>query len=114
MAEKGPKQPPLLTPIITSNPQSSPVLHPQGVGVTCQLHSVQVFPAGGEHGDRRLLLGRRLPAAAVPGSLPVDEGPAAVPQPLPAGEAQVPVNYVTQSTPRSRGQSHEVGVCRSW
>lgn len=71
-----------------------------GVGVTRQLRSVQVFPAGGEHGDRRLLLGRRLPAAALPGSLSVDERPSAVPQPLPAGEAQVPVNHITQSSPR--------------
>lgn len=71
-----------------------------GVGVTWQLRSVQVFPAGGEHGDRRLLLGRRLPAAALSGSLSVDERPAAVPQPLPAGEAQVSVNHITQSSPR--------------
>lgn len=104
----GPKQPPLpiLTLIITSHPfillvsHSSPLL---GVGVTRQLRSVQVFPAGGEHGDQRLLLGRCLHAAAVPGSLSVDERPAAVPQPLPAGEAQVSVNYVTQSAP---GQIH--------
>lgn len=71
-----------------------------GVGVTRQLRSLQVFPAGGEHGDRRVLLGRRLPAAALPGSLSVDEGPAAVPQPLPAGEAQVSVNHITQDAPR--------------
>lgn len=58
-----------------------------------------MFPAGGEHGDRRVLHGRRLPAAALPGPLPVDEGPAAVPQPLPAGQAQVSVNRITQSAP---------------
>lgn len=78
----------ILTLIITSNPfiLLFPPLLP-GLSVTWQLRSVQVFPAGGEHGDRRLLLGRRLPAAALPGSLSLDEGPAAVPQPLPAGEA---------------------------
>lgn len=76
-----------------------------GDGVPRQLHAVQVFPAGGEHGDQRLLLGRRLPAAAVPRSLSVDERSAAVSQPLPAGQAQVPVNYITQSAP---GQSHEL------
>lgn len=58
-----------------------------------------MFPAGGEHGDRGVLLGRRLHAAAVSGSLYVDERSAAVPQPLPAGQAQVPVNYITQSAP---------------
>ncbi|MEQ2227201.1 hypothetical protein ILYODFUR_035346 [Ilyodon furcidens] len=57
-----------------------------------------MFPAGGEHGDRSLLLGRSLPAAAPPGSLSVDEEAAAA-QPLPAGQAQVSVNYVTQSAP---------------
>lgn len=71
-----------------------------GLGVPWQLRSVQVFSPGGEHSDQRLLLVRRLPAAALPGSLSVDEGPAAVPQPLPAGEAQVSVNHVTQRTPR--------------
>lgn len=69
-----------------------------------------MLPAGGEHGDRRVLLGRRLPAAAVPGPLPVDEGPAAVPQPLPAGEAQVPVNYVTQMAPRP-GRTEPLSGC---
>lgn len=81
-------------------PSTSCPLRPAGISVTGQLRSVQVFPAGGEHGDRCVLLGRRLPAAAVPGPLPVDERPAAVLQPLPAGEAQVSVNYVTQSAPR--------------
>lgn len=71
-----------------------------GVGVARQLCSVQVFPARGEHGDQRVLLGRYLPAAAAPGSLPVGEGPAAVPQPLPAGEAQVTLTYLTESAPR--------------
>jgi len=80
------------------------ILPPPGLGVPRQLRPVQVLPAGGEHGDRRLLLGRRRHAAAVPGSLSVDERPAAVSQPLPAGEAQVSVNYDTQSAP---GQSHE-------
>lgn len=89
----------MLRLIITPNPVI--LLPPRpGVGVPRQLLSVQVFPAGGEHGDRRVLLGRRLPAAAVHGSLYVDERPAAVPQPLPAGEAQVSVNYITQSAPR--------------
>lgn len=73
---------------------------PPGLSVPRQLRSVQVFPAGGEHSDRCLLPVRRLPAAALPGSLSVDEGPAAVPQPLSAGEAQVSVNAVTRSTPR--------------
>ncbi|TMS09452.1 Metallophosphoesterase 1 [Larimichthys crocea] len=70
----------------------------------------KVFPAGGEHGDRRVLLGRRLPAAADPRSLYVDERPAAVPQPLPAGEAQVSVNYITQGAYyiRHKEQSHEL------
>lgn len=69
-----------------------------------------MFPAGGEHGDRRVLLGRRLPAAADPRSLYVDERPAAVPQPLPAGEAQVSVNYITQGAYciRHKEQSHEL------
>lgn len=66
-----------------------------------------MFPAGGEHGDQRLLLGRRLPAAAVPRSLSVDERPAAVPQPLPAGETQVSVNYISHSPP---GQSHKLVI----
>lgn len=70
---------------------------PPGVGVTQQLHSVQVFPAGGEHGDRCVLHSRRLLAAAVRGPLPVDEGPATVPQP--AGQAQVSVNHITNNTP---------------
>ncbi|XP_028988255.1 metallophosphoesterase 1 isoform X1 [Betta splendens] len=84
--------------------------HHPGVGVAQQLRSVQVLPAGGEHGDRRVLLGRRLPAAAGSGPLPVDEGPAAVPQPLPAGEAQVPVSRGAQRAPgRSRGAS--LGRC---
>lgn len=52
-----------------------------------------MFPAGGEHGDRRVLLGRGLHAAALPGPLSVDERPAAVSQPVPAGEAQVHVNH---------------------
>ncbi|MEQ2187359.1 hypothetical protein GOODEAATRI_003935, partial [Goodea atripinnis] len=69
-----------------------------GVGVPQRLLPLQMFPAGGEHGDRSLLLGRSLPAAAPPGSLSVDEEAAAA-QPLPAGQAQVFVNYVTQSAP---------------
>lgn len=72
-----------------------------GVGVLQQLQPVQVFPAGGEHGDRGVLLGRSLPAAAAPGPLSVGEGSDAA-QPLPAGEAQVSLNYVTQSAPRAQ------------
>lgn len=71
-------------------------LRPPGVLLVQQFRSVQVFPAGGEHGHQRVLLCRRLFPLPVPGSLSVDEGPAAVPQPLPAGQAQVPVNYITQ------------------
>lgn len=81
----------LFTRVLTGPPL------PPGVGVTQQLHSVQVFPAGGEHSDRRVLYGWRLPAAALPGPLPVDEGPGAVPQP--AGQAQVSVNHITHNTP---------------
>lgn len=58
-----------------------------------------MFPPGGEHGDRGVLLSRSRAAAAAPGALSVDEGAAAA-QPLPAGEAQVSVNYVTHSAPR--------------
>lgn len=86
--------------------QCYPAAPPPGVVLSGQLRSVQVFPPGGEHGHRRLLLGRRLPALLVPGSLSVDERPAAVFQPLPPGQAQVPVNYVSQLTQR-RGRSHE-------
>lgn len=63
------------------------------VRVGGQLRPVQVLSARGEHRDQRLLPGRRLHDAALPGSLSVDEGSPAVPQPGAVGEAQVHVNW---------------------
>lgn len=77
-------------------------LRVSGVGVGGQLRSVQVLPAWGEHGDQRLLPGRGVHDAAVPGSLPVDEGSPAVPQPGGVGEAQVSVNYPQCTTAQDR------------
>lgn len=73
---------------------TSPGLCVPAVRVGGQLRPVQVLSARGEHRDQRLLPGRRLHDAAVPGSLSVDEGSPAVPQPGAAGEAQVHVNWV--------------------
>lgn len=74
-----------------------------------------MLPAGGEHGDQCVLFGRSLSAAAVPGSLSVDERSAAVSQPLSAGEAQVSVNSWTLPTMQwvqgsAAGHSCEVAV----
>lgn len=77
-------------------------LRVSGVGVGGQLRSVQVLPARGEHGDQRLLPGRGVHDAAVPGPLPVDEGSPAVPQPGGVGEAQVSVNYPQCTTAQDR------------
>lgn len=77
-------------------------LRVSGVGVGGQLRSVQVLPAWGEHGDQRLLPGRGVHDAAVPGSLSVDEGSPAVPQPGGVGEAQVSVNYPQCTTAQDR------------
>lgn len=81
-----------------------------GVRVGGRLCPVQVLPAGGEHGDQRVLPGRRLHDAAVPGSLPVDEGPPAVPQPGLVGEAQVPVNYPECTAARDRAMTRDVWI----
>lgn len=83
-----------------------------GVGVGGRLRPVQVLPAGGEHGDQRVLPGRHLHDAAVPGSLPVDEGPPAVPQPGRVGEAQVPVNYPESPAARDRAMTRDVWICK--
>lgn len=65
-----------------------------------------MFLTGGEHRHRRVHLNRRLSVAARLGALLVGEGPVPVPQPLPAGEAQVAVKTTLPST--SHVQNPEV------